>query len=343
MVLSAFTAPLAIAALLCEALAVWFLANVPQGTSEVALFFAIHFAASVFTAMLVAAHVPERYRRPRGAVLLLLGAFAFFIPFLGILALVVGLLTVLTVPGPGGGLPFNAVRSPEFTTPIREGGARMRSTGLRTMLFDPTLAPELRLRSLMALQNMSVRRAGPLLRTLLGDPTDDMRLTAYALLERESKRLGEAISGEIVNLPKKTTPAARFGALRRIAEQQWELVYTGVAQADLAAFALDEGLRYADAALAIVPQDGGLWMLKGRMFSAKGDDAAAIAAYEKAISLGLPAERAAPYLAEIAFREGRFADVRAAMARVEAGVAPAMVAPVARFWAAPATPPRRPA
>lgn len=325
----------AFVALACEAGAVYFLANIPQGTGEVVSFLGMHLVASFLFALVVRGVLPDKYREPSQAVLALLTSFAFFIPIFGLLALVAGVLTVLSVPRGRVAMPFDTVRHPEFSTPQRDQAVRIRATGLRTLLLDPTLAPELRLRSLMALQNIPIRRAGPLLRRLLGDPSDDMRLTAYGLLDRESRRIGDAVQKELAALPRITERGPRLNALRRIAELYWELVYTGLAQADLSEHALGEGLKHCDAALAIAGRDPGLLLLRGRLLNAKGDATGALEAFEKAMEAGLSVERAAPYVAEIAFEAGDFDGVRRQLERMDPQANPT-VAPLVRFWAPPA-------
>jgi len=309
-------------------------ANVTQGTNEVVSFLGLHLVASVVFALVVRAVLPPKYREPRWAVLALLASFAFFIPIFGLLALATGVVTVLAVPRGALVLPFELVRKPEYSTPLHDTGTRMRSTGLRTLLLDATLAPELRLRSLMALQNIPLRRAGPMLRRLLGDPSDDMRLTAYGLLERESKRIGDTIQRELALLPTLTHSGTRIASLRRVAEQYWELVYAGFAQAELSDFAIDEGLRYCDEALELGAREPGLALLKGRLLNAKGERDAALAAYRDAMRFGLAADRVAPYMAEIAFEAGEYAEARRQMATMSANAMPAIAA-VVQYWTTP--------
>lgn len=325
-------------ALLCEAAAIYFLANIRQGTNEVLSFLGMHLIASFLFALVVRGVLPDKYREPIRAVLALLTSFAFFIPIFGLLALAAGVLTVLSAPRGNVVLPFNLVRHPEFTNPLRDPVARIRATGLRTVLLDATLAPELRLRSLMALQNIPIRRAGPLLKRLLGDPSDDMRLTAYGLLDRESRRIGDTTQRELDALPGITERGPRVNALRRIAEQYWELVYTGLAQSDLSEHALAEGLRHCDAALALAGGDPGLLLLKGRLLTAQGDTRAALESYRKSIEAGLPVGRAAPYIAQIAFEDGDYDTVRKYLRHVDQQTNPT-VAPIAQFWSDRPDPP----
>jgi polysaccharide biosynthesis protein PelE len=322
-------------AIACEIAALQYIIDAPQGTDAVLAFFVMHAIASVLFAVVVRlVLVPRAMRRPAWSVLGFTVSLSFFIPFFGMLAMIAAVLAVLVAPRALITRPYISVRHPEFTAPRRAAESPMRATSMRTVLLDETLAPELRLRSLMALQNFPIRRAGPFLRRLLGDPADDIRLTAYSLLERETRRIFTVIEQDIALLAKTVEPAMRLVIHRRLAEQHWELVYTGLAQTDLADYALTEALRHLDESLAIAPREPGLWLLQGRLLITRGDAKAALHAYREAARCGLPTERAAPWLAELAYRERNFEEVRAQMRKVDVATVGPTVSPVALYWRA---------
>jgi polysaccharide biosynthesis protein PelE len=318
-----------------EIAALQYIIDTPQGTESVLAFFVLHAIASVLFAVVVrVVLVPRTMRHPAWSVLGFTASLSFFIPFFGVLAMLAAVLAVLISPRALITRPYISVRHPEFTAPRRPAESRMRAAGLRTVLLDETLAPELRLRSLMALQNFPIRRAGPFLRRLLSDPADDIRLTAYSLLERETRRISTVIEQDVALLANTAEPVMRLVVHRRLAEQHWQMVYTGLAQADLADYSLAEALRHLDEALAIAPREPGLWSLRGRLLTARGDADTALLAYSEAVRSGLPAERAAPWLAELAYRECNYDEVRVQMRNVDVATVGPTVSPVALYWRA---------
>lgn len=326
----AMAVPCVIAALVLEGLALQLLLDAEQSTADVFRFLAFHLLGSIGIACVAHAVLPARYRRAPLAGIGLLTSFAFFIPFLGILAVMIG---ALTAPRAAPALPFASVRPPEFAAPSQDREGKLRATGTRSLLLDPSLPEALRMRSLTALQNLPMRRAQPLLSRLLGDPADDMRLSAYGLLDRETRRVSATIEADLAVLEAVGDGPERARALRRVAEHYWELVYAGLARADLADFAVEAGLRHADAALAFDPADPGLHLVRGRLLGTAGDLDAAVAAYEEAIRAGAATERVAPYLAEIAFvRRDYNAVARHMRTAGHAGAHPGVV-PLIRFWA----------
>lgn len=319
-------------ALALEAGALVHAVNFEQSDRDLALFWVLHGGASVLIAVVVHAHLPLRYREPRWGVLALLASASFFMPFLGVLGMLVAMLVAAALPASLQYRPFAAVRAPEFVQPGHETAERVRVGGLRTMLLDEALPADVRLKSLIALQSMPVRSAGPMLRRLLADPSDDIRLVAYGILDQQEKRISGAIAAELARLERATEPAARLAALRALAEQYWELVYTGLAQGDLRTFVIGEGLKYIDAALASSDVEPGLWLLKGRLLHARRDLAGAAESYSIAVACGLPEARALPYLAQIAFDRHELDLVRQYLSSIAGSNKTPAMAEVMRFW-----------
>ena len=314
------------------------------GTLQLASFLALHLVASLLLAFAVRRAMPEHYANPWLPTSALLAALAFFIPLLGLIGIVAALLIATLLPSSRQYRPFAAVRAPEYTAPTQETRLHLRPSGLRSLLLDTTLPVEIRVKALTALQNMPPRVATPILRRLLSDPADDLRLAAYALIDGQEKRLAAAIRDELAQLPQVTEPAARVNCLRRLAELHWELVYGGLVQGDLRRITLDAGMDYVHSALVLAAREPGLWFLEGRFRQAKRQFGEAAQAYALATSVGLPEARVLPYLAEVLYEERRFDDVRRCMQAVAATQRTPAMAPLIRFWTAapvPATEPRR--
>jgi len=324
---------LGLAALLAEAVALALIADLTGTHIGVGGFFAAHAVASLILGFLVLEVLAERYRRPWQPIVALLAAIAFFVPVLGTIGLVTAVLVVTLLPKASVYRPFANLRPPEYPSAAREGPPQMRMLGLRTSLLDTSLPADVRVKSLVALQNMPPRVAIPILRRLLCDSTDDVRLAAYGIIDAREKRISAAIRDELDRLPTVTEPAARENCLRRLAEEHWELVHSDLAPGDLRRVTIESGLRYLEAALQRADRDTGLWLLKGRFLHAAGDPGGAAQALATAIALGLPESRVLPYLAEIYFDQCRFDDVRRCMNLVAATQRTPRMAPLIRYWA----------
>jgi tetratricopeptide (TPR) repeat protein len=303
-----------------------------DSTAQLLLFFSAHAAASALLALFALPALPRHYREPRAVVLAFLFSFSFFIPLIGLLGVMLAVFVALLKPRLVKTVPFASVRQPEFLLSVGDAEPQLRKSGLRSVLLDQTTPAQVRLKSLLTLQNMPARTAGPMLRKLLSDPADDIRLVAYGMLDMQEKRINARTQEELQKLERAAEPEARANCLRHLAELHWELVYTGLVQGDVREHALESALHYVEQGLEIAGHDPGLWYLRARLLQASGRLEEARGDFSVAVSCGLPEARALPYVAELAFERRDFAAVRDVMALVARSHVSPLMAPLVSFW-----------
>jgi hypothetical protein len=313
----------------------FFLLNFSEGPADLLAFFGVQALASAVLALATLTIMPPQWRKPRRPVLALLFCFAFFIPLFGAAGMLMAVLLTLLLPRHWRYKDFGEVEPLEYMPLTVETGSQLRISSLRTALLDPDAPTEVRLRSLVAMQTMPMRTVGPLLRKLLRDPSDDLRLLAYGMLDGAEKNINSLIAAELRNLQKSPERALRLNSLRHLAELHWELVYTGLVQGDVRDHAIAAALRYLRDALKLATADPGLWLLRARLLQARGSMNEADEALNIAVSCGLEEARALPYLAEIAYSRRSFPLVRDYLGLISPGkITPAMAA-VVRYWQTP--------
>jgi hypothetical protein len=165
----------------------------------------------------------------------------------------------------------------------------------------------------MALRRMPARDALPLLRTALGDASEDVRLLAYAILERREKALRASIERKL-----ETSDAYE------LAHDHWELVHGGFVEGELAQRTLQLAAEHARDALErirldIGAPDGSLSVLLARIELRRGETAGAARALELAARAGVAGSTLAPLHAELAFIERRFDRIPGLLASAATG------------------------
>ncbi len=323
---------LASAAASFEVSALYLLLRYDSSTAVLAQFFILHGAASAFLAVFVRVALPERYRVPKARVLALLFNFSFFVPVLGLIGLISAVLIATWLPRLMPKLPFGRINPIEFVFPRREARRRYNQGGLQQRLKDLEIPDEHRMQTLLALQAMPARLANPILREMLADPADDIRLVAYGMLDAQEKKINLRIHLELVNLAQARDASLRQITLRNLAELYWELVYGSLVQGDLRQHAIAESTRYLDEAIQNAQADAGLWFLKGRLLHANRDTAAE-EAFNRAVAYGLVESRVLAYRAEIAYYKRDFDAVRARVTTLAAAQESPRLAPLVRYWA----------
>lgn len=324
---------LGLAALLAEAGAIALLLLKSADTALLLEFFLLHGIASALAAPFVWLFLPARYRQPRVAVLLLLFTVCFFIPVFGLAGFFAGILVAVWWPQRRQDPQYDEVRTPRFE--LQHGPQRLghlRIGQVRNQLASATVPLDLRMKALLTLQEVPGRHASEILRDVMADPADDLRLLAFGMLDGKEKLLNERIQVASEALKAAHDPQAEYAASKQLAELYWELVYQGLVKGDMRAYALEQVKKHIDKALAHDEADAGLWVIAGRMrmIEHKYDDAQR--AFETAVAKRFPLVRVESYLAELAFLRRDFAAVRQHMQKVQREGRSQQMALVSDFW-----------
>jgi len=221
---------------------------------------------------------------------------------------------------------------------LDDHGARVAPAPIEVTLRSDGAAQK-RVASVMALRRMDAQRAVPLLRVALCDPHEDVRLLAYAILERREKELRgriERLQSDLESLADESDSAAqRAPLLKALAEQHWELAHAGFVSGDVEAHTLQAALRHGHASLLIAP-DGSLALLLARVSLRRQNAPLALRYLRAADALGVATAALAPLYAEVAFLMRRFDAIGPLLAH--AGGAP-LARPrldaVVQFWTEP--------
>lgn len=123
-----------------------------------------------------------------------------------------------------------------------------------------------------------------------------------------------------------------MAAAQRLSDLYWELIYQKLVQGDLRTHAIGESSRYCLIVLKHQPDNGALHLRQGRLFHALGEHDAAEQSYLKARTLGLPATRILPYLAELRFEQRDFAGARKLMAELANWGSLPRLRPIIDYW-----------
>jgi hypothetical protein len=276
--------------------------------------------------------LPRRFRTPFAWSYGYLAAFCFFVPLGGVLVCTGSLLFSKLFPRRRDSDGIASVALPEFVTHLIQrvthgGGARLRAQLGNTRAPLPE-----RMTALVAMQSMPTRTASPVLRELLADSADDIRLLAYGMLDGAEKQLTQQILAELPRLEAADTPQARGEINKRLADLYWELIYQNLVQGDVYRYTASQVERYASAALEIDDSNAALWYMRGRLALTRNAPGEAREFLARAEALGFARERVLPLLAEAAYLERDYATVRRLMATFDSPSPLPLVRPLLRYW-----------
>lgn len=294
-------------------------------------FFILHAAASVDVAQMGVMFLPKHYRHPKWAVYGLFFVGSFFVPLLSYIFVSAIVITARFFSKPIIYHPFVKVQLPEFTL----GSAGVRSSlgegAIRTRLNTTSLPTEVRMKALLSAHAMSARYSVPMLKELLGDEADDLRLLAYGMLDNREKALNALIDESLKKLEAGKDANLRQLYQKQLAELYWAFAYEHLAEGDMLTYMLAQAEHYTRAALE-TKADGDLWVLLAQILIRQQKLAEVDGAFNQAIKLGMPAMRIQPYLAELAYQRDDYQAVREHLQLIPFNNQSPQIANIQRFW-----------
>ena len=276
--------------------------------------------------------LPVWYRRPAFATWLLLFAFCLFVPVIGSLVCVSGIVWSLVWPRAADVSAWTSVTMPRFAVYLVSRIAHGSGARLQAKLSNPRLAIDDRVTALVAIQSMPTRTTGGVLRDLLGDPVEDVRLLAYGMLDAAEKKITQRIYELLGRLHEDTPQDEVEETCRQLAELYWELIYQNLVQGEMRTFASQQVEKYAQRALAIDASNAALWVTRGRLALSLDRIELAEDYFDKALSRGFPGDRLLPWIAESAYRRGDYRAVKTALTSLGEGASLPALRAIAQYW-----------
>ncbi len=249
--------------LFIELLVVWvFLAGWDVPVGFLTLLLGHLLATAIMVAGLFIA-LPPAYRAPRGGALGFLVTSALFVPLLGPLGLLLGMLPglyyayheptkawdTLDIPD----LPFQPVDVDPNDVFMRDGLSAV------LLHFDDR---NRRQQAILACRHLPRRQAVPILRSGLGDSADEVRLLAYAMINSIERDLEGQLNTVRDSIASRGDPEGELHEER--AQLFWEFSYLQLARGSVEELMLSKALAAVDTALER-QASAQRWLLRARI------------------------------------------------------------------------------
>lgn len=134
-------------------------------------------------------------------MLALMAVCSYVVPIAGFVGVLVGTLVLRFYRSAAHVDDFSSLQLPEFDLHQRMQSG-FRQTGLRAVLGNSDVPTRSRMRAMVALQHVSGRISSPLLRNVLNDSSEDLRLLAYGMLDSLERNISRSIDQELDTLRK---------------------------------------------------------------------------------------------------------------------------------------------
>lgn len=326
-------------AILLESTGAWLLAS--DDSLHLLMFWVVHGAASVLTGLLAWTLLPVPLRQPKRLALSLFVLLALVFPLVGVLGLLVTARLAQWMPltRPDTDLLRTTPQLEVFAVSHIDDDVRrdLPAGRVAQIARDQSQPQATRIRAVLALREMTPRMALPVLRRLLTDPDEEIRLLAYGISNTWEQKLTDSLQAA-----QREFEAARHDAnpqseplartAQRVAELQMEFIYQGLAQGDLGDFALDQALTHCRIARDALPHDTGLQMMLLRLALARGDVDTARDVLDQLAADGASPTLWRPYAAELQWVQRKYGQISPVLQPLNARQLAPRLRPIARVW-----------
>lgn len=283
------------------AILAFFWANIPLFT-----FLGLHIIACIMGIAHFNKITRPTYKR-RYNLLLLYFALLFFIPLLGFIgALLLNEWLTRTMKH------FNPHLIKTMT--IRQVQTALTSRfsigGLYYHLKHQGFSHDEKLNVLHEAMNIAPQKINTIIRTLLTDNNDEVRLLSFQLLNAQEEKIVHAINTSLKKLRVEKTNEKKFYFEKELAFEHWEFLYQGLTESTLAPLIREKAYTYTLTALQQQPDDTALLYLAGRLSFINKDYESTNAFFKRYIAAGGLPERLTSYEVEMAYHERNFSKIR---------------------------------
>ncbi|MEI6707915.1 MAG: hypothetical protein WCK96_12370 [Methylococcales bacterium] len=291
----------------------------------------LHLSACLMTAIVLPKFLRSPNKTSRSINFLLFFIVAFYIPVLGMLGLVLAVIPGLLFIKTDSTLliNFNTIREFSNTPVDRRLHFKYGVVSLENLLHSQN--PDKRLSAVYATLKLDDKNAIPLLRIALRDPVDDIRLLAYALIDRKEQRISERIEYARQSLENNDIPNTRH-LYKCIIKDYWELAHLGLVEGETLNYVLNKTRGYLEKALQLYPRDRGLHLQYAKLLLRLRKPQFAYNEFKIAETLGVSKKPLLLYYAEIGFLQRRYGEVKRSMKEVNLMTARPQIHAARRFW-----------
>ncbi|MGD9153411.1 MAG: hypothetical protein PVG30_07140 [Gammaproteobacteria bacterium] len=296
------------------------------------LLFLINVCVNAVIAILLWYGLPARLRQPKWAVILFFVSIAVFLPVVGILFLIVAVILSYWFTRKKAEKIIQAKELPTYKREKIISPVSFGVGGAWTRLYNAEIVTADRLQAMFTINAAQNAVANNLNLNMLHEKNDQLRLYAFGLLSKQTKKLDKRISELKQKLLTAKSLIEQSEIKKNLAFSYWEFIYLDLVHADLSIYIEAKVLQYTQEALKQMPNDAGLWVLLGKIYFHKKDYANAKDAFEHAGKLHAPCENVSIYLAEIYFEQRDFAKVREYCKRCDIVGSASKTYAIIKFW-----------
>ena len=326
------TCVLGLLALVAQIIAVRMLWRPAGSLDPLIVFFGWQVLAAIMAALFVLSALPRHYKQPGMGGFIHVFAICLFLPIAGQILFLS--LIVVACMFPAADMPVDSitVENPKFVTYLVSRVSHGAGARLRARLENRNVPAGDRMAAMVAVRSLPSHITGGMLRDLLSDPTEEIRLLAYGVFDAAEKAIRQNIFLAQSQMEQVATISEKPAISSRLAELHWELIYQNLVHGEVERFTLERVKQYAHEALASNSGIAAMWYLLGRCALLDNDAHSAEEFLQRAQFNHFPVDRLLPWQAEAAFLKHDYCRIGEMLSPLDVRKTSSMLQPIVRYW-----------
>lgn len=305
----------------------------PVGTTDpLIVFFAWQTLAALMMTLFLLGVLPHHYHKPLSSVVIHIFVICLFLPVVGHIIFLSVIAVNLVFPAASKLADSVLVDNPKFATYLVSRVNHSGGAYLRARLTNRLGSTEDRMAAMVAVQSLPSHITDGMLRQLLADPNEEIRLLAYGIVDGAEKAIMKRIFLAQEELADSVTLAEKFNANSRLAELYWELIYQHLVEGEIHIYTLEQVMHYAHNALKYHNKNAAMWYLLGRCALLEKKPEEAQSFLRNAQLYRFPNDRLLPWLAEALFLQREYGSIAKMLAPLGSNTASPLLQPSIRYW-----------
>ncbi|NYT64920.1 hypothetical protein H0A58_02920 [Alcaligenaceae bacterium] len=321
-----------VCALVAQVFAVRVLWLPAMSVDPVLVFFAWQVLAAFFMALFVSGLLLPSYRGPVSGIFIHVFVMCLFLPVAGHLLFLSVIIAALVFPAVKKQADSRLVENPKFVTYLVSRVTHGSGARLRARLENTEGSSEDRITAMVAVQALPTHITDGMLRDLLTDANEEIRLLAYGIVDSAEKSIMKRIFAVQEQLGDAITSIEKDDVNSRLAELYWELIYQNLVEGEVHTYTLERVEQYGHEALTFNQKNAAMWYLLGRCALLRKQAGQAEAYFQQAQQHNFPMDRLLPWLAEVAFLQQDYGRIGKVLMPLRSSTTSPLLQPSVHYW-----------
>ncbi|CAM5567371.1 tetratricopeptide repeat protein [Eoetvoesiella caeni] len=283
-------------------------------------------------AFFVLSAMPSHYHHPRGGAFIHIFAISLFLPVAGPLLFLSLIVVAMVFPRADSPADSYWVEAPKFVTYLASRVKHGAGARLRARLDNHEGASDDRVAAMVAMRTLPPHITGGMLRDLLSDPDEEIRLLAYGVVDNAEKKIMQQIFMAQEQMPEAVTITEQADINARLAELYWELIYQNLVQGEVYNYTLERVEHYAREAVTQNDTLASMYYLLGRCALLRNKPNEAKEYLQRALFNQFPVERLLPWLGEVAFLQHDYSRLGEILRPLDNGTLSPTLQSTVNYW-----------